>query len=441
VFEFKLPDLGEGVHEGEILKWHVEVGQEITEDDPLVDIETDKAAVTIPSPRGGKVVERAGGIGDTIRVGQVLVAIDDRGAGAATAARPKAVASRTDGGPAAPGTAAPAAGAATLVARAATSATPTAVPPRREGPVAAAPATRRLARELGVDLDRVSGTGPGGRVTAEDIQRAAQGGGLSVAEAEVDTTLPAAAVAGIPFLEIEPVPDFEQWGPVEREPLRSIRRKVARKMVTSMVLIPHVAHMDEADVTELEAYRARGKSDGEAAPTLLAFVAKACTVLLKAYPMFNASIDPARQEIVYKRFTNIGFAADTPRGLLVPVVKGTDRMSVTEISGAIRTLATAARDGKIELPDLQGGTFTITNVGSLGGTFVIPTINYPEAAILGMGRVRERPVIRGGNVEARMILPLTLTFDHRIADGANAARFVTALTGYLSDPVRFLAEM
>ena len=265
-----------------------------------------------------------------------------------------------------------------------------------------------------------------------------------VDEKRAEAAFAAHAAAAIPFLDIEPMPDFEQWGVVEREPLRSIRRKVARKMVTSMVLVPHVAHMDEADVTLLEDFRQREKPRREGKPggrlTLLAFIVKAVAAGLKAIPSFNASLDPFREEIVYKKYYNIGIATDTGKGLVVPVIKETDRKSILEISASIEDLATRARNGKIGVDDLRGGTFTITNVGPLGGTALIPTINYPEVAILGVGRVQEKPVVRDGQIVIRKILPLTLAFDHRIADGADAARFVTEMVRQLSDPNLLLLE-
>jgi len=461
VYEFKLPDLGEGVHEGEILKWYVEIGQEIGEDDPLVDIETDKAAVTIPSPKGGKVISLAGGVGDVIKVGAVVVTIDADGTGAAAPVAETASAEPSIASESTPPPLAPAPSTATTVTTVSSTATatrtdttsaetstpavaPPPAPTQRRGPVPAAPATRRLARELGIDINNVPGSGPGGRITADDVRGFASGG-PAAAPGVAGAPARAMSVSGIPFLEIEAVPDFEQWGEVERLPIRSIRRKVARKMVTSMVLVPHVAHADEADVTELEAFRRRDKAartaDDLVPVTMLSFIMKVVSVLFSEYPNLNASIDPEREEIVHKKYVNVGFAADTPRGLIVPVVKNTDRLSIRGISAAVYDLAVKARDGGIEVADLQGGTFTITNVGALGGTFVVPTINYPEVAILGMGRVQEKPVVRDGEIVVRHMLPLTLTFDHRIIDGAEAARFMNDLVRRLSDPLNLLVEV
>ena len=452
MYQFKLPDLGEGIHEGEILKWHVQAGEAVEEDAPLVDVETDKAAVTIPSPRGGRLVSKVGEPGDTVIVGQVIAVVDDGSAEALDESEAAAPGGQPAPSPATPPTGPPVA----LPAADANAATALALRPAGR-PVPAAPATRRLARELGVDLRSVTPTGPAGRVTPEDVKRFAATGlapdasgaapeteEASPATASAETELAAHAASAIPFLDIEALPDFSKWGPIETEPLRSIRRKVARKMTTSMVLVPHVAHMDEADVTLLEEFRKQEAARRAGQPgghlTLLSFVVKAVTAGLRAAPAFNASLDPFNETIIYKRYYNIGIAVDTGRGLVVPVIRDTDRKSIIQISGDISDVATRAREGSIDVPELRGGTFTITNVGPLGGTALIPTINYPEVAILGMGRVQEKPVVRDGEIVIRKMLPLTLAFDHRMADGADAARFVAELVRQLSDPNRLLLE-
>ncbi|MBU8869553.1 MAG: 2-oxo acid dehydrogenase subunit E2 [Gemmatimonadales bacterium] len=439
MYEFILPDMGEGIAEGEILKWYVQEGGEIVEDEPLVDIETDKAAVTIPAAKGGRIVALKGKVGDIVNVGEVVVVIDDGSGDGGNVA--DAIAQKTFAQPDIPQPQAPPA---------------TVVPASQPGvrrPVPAAPATRRLARKLKIDINLVTGTGPGGRVTPEDVHRFADQGtptpalhtpAKQVREEGAFAEFAAHAAATIPFLELEPLPDFSADGPVEVEALRSIRRKVARKMVTSMTLIPHVAHMDDADVTALDEFRKREKerrSGGSGGSlTLLAFVIKAITAGLKAAPSFNASLDPFREEIIYKKFYNIGFAADTGRGLLVPVVQDTDKKSIIQIADEIAEMAALAREGKLPPDQMRGGTFTITNVGPLGGTALLPTINYPEVAILGMGKVQEKPVVRDGEIVIRKILPLTFAFDHRIADGADAARFVGELVRQLSDPNLLLLE-
>ena len=430
MFEFRLPDLGEGIHEGEIIKWHVKVGDVIKADDPLVDVETDKAAVTIPSPVGGRIARLGGEVGDTVIVGEVIAVVD------ATVTEVGRVPETAPAG------------------RPAAEAPPAEAAVQR--PVPAAPATRRLARELGVDLRLVPPSGPGGRLTSEDVRRFAEGRKAPppAAPAEVPRPPPPQAVAQgerraqtaatIPYLDLAPLPAFEQWGPVEREPLRSIRRKVAYKMVTSKVLVPHVAHMDEADVTLLEEFRHRENERRRGKPgphlTLLAFVIKAVTAGLRATPAFNASLDPFKDEVIYKKYYAIGIAVDTGRGLVVPVIRDTDRKSIVAISAAVEDLAKRAREGTIEVSELQGGTFTITNVGPIGGTALIPAVNYPEVGILGMGRVQEKPVVRDGQIVVRKMLPLTLSFDHRVADGGDAARFVSEMVRELSDPNLLLLE-
>lgn len=448
MYEFKLPDLGEGIHEGEILKWHVSEGDSIVEDEPLVDVETDKAAVTIPSPKSGVIASLSGEVGDTVNVGDVIAVIDES---REAKVERKEKAEKPEKPPEEKPAKRPAEEAKEKPAE---RPKPEAAPARAgAGPVPAAPATRRLARELGVDIKLAEPTGPAGRVTTEDVKRLAAGEGRAEPEAAVEgaeaerrakTEFAARAGSAIPFLDIEPLPDFSEWGKIEKEPLRSIRRKVARKMVTSMVLVPHVAHMDEADVTELEAFRKREKGRVEGKPgghlTLLAFVIKAVAAGLRAAPAFNASLDFFKEEIIYKKYYNIGVAVDTGRGLVVPVIKGADCKSILQISKDLEELSAAARDGKLEVADMRGGTFTITNVGPLGGTALLPTINYPEVAILGMGKVQEKPVVRDGRIVIRNMLPLTLAFDHRIADGADAARFVSEMVRHLSDPNLLLLE-
>ncbi len=432
MYEFKLPDLGEGIREGEILKWHVSEGETIGEDQPLLDIETDKAAVTIPSPAAGVVSKLNGNVGDILNVGDVLAVIGD-GEGVATKIEPPPLVEVAD-----PVSEPEQAETAETVAPAPT------VSAARTGPVPAAPATRRLARELEIDIKLVPPTGPAGRVTSEDVRLFSNGKTPEAALPKAETKFAAGAASAIPFLDLEPLPDFTQWGEVEIEELRSIRRKVAHRMVTSMILIPHVAHMDEADVTNLEKFRKKERERLEDQPggrlTLLPFIIKAVSAGLKKTPSFNASLDPFGERIIYKKYYNIGVAVDTGRGLVVPVVRDTDCKSIKQISADIEDLAIRAREGTLTVDEMRGGTFTITNVGPLGGTALIPTINYPEVAILGMGRAQPKPVVVDGEVVIRTILPLTLAFDHRIADGADAARFVTEMIRQLSDPSLLLLE-
>lgn len=448
MFEFKLPDLGEGVHEGEVLQWYVKAGDAIREDDPLVEVETDKAAVTIPSPRAGTVVSLHGEVGQIVHTGDVIAVIDESGAAVKTTPVasektpepvPMSEPQAATHGQAQPGAAVPRA----------VSQTP---PEGRKGPVPAAPATRRLARELGVDLGLVPASGPGGRVTPEDVRAFAKSpapsrpGAIAMPHAPTATDTPAFAegATALPFVVVEPLPDFGVFGPVEKEALRSVRRKIAVRMTTSMTLIPHVAHIDDADVTELDEFRLRWRERMKDQPggrlTLLAFVVKAAVSALRRYPGFNASLDPVRHEIVYKKYYNIGIAADSPKGLVVPVVRGADGKSVLEVAEAVADVAARAKAEKLSAQDFQGGTFTITNIGPIGGKLATPVINYPESAILAMFKVEERPVVRNGQIVIRKIMPLVLGFDHRVVDGADAARFTTHVVELLQDPPRLLLE-
>ena len=439
MYEFKLPDLGEGIHEGEILDWHVQVGDTVAEDQTLVEVETDKAAVTIPSPVAGKVIALGGEIGDIIDVGKVLVVIESNVVPSQRDDKADAAVARSV--PIADG----------IVMTTAAAAGPLNGSRR---PIPAAPATRGLARKLGVDLHLVTPTGPAGRVTADDVRSFIQLGADTPTTASVVESTPPPARRGethkagpwsvIPFFDLDPLPDFSEWGPIEQQPFRSVRRKVARKMVTSMTLVPHVANMDDADVTLLDRLRKEenARRQGLEGPhlTLLAFVVKAVTAGLKAAPVFNSSLDPIAESHIFKKYFNIGIAADTGRGLVVPVIKDADRKNILEISAEITELAIKAREGTLAADDMRGGTFTITNIGPLGSKALIPAINYPEVAILGMGKADETPVVRDGEIVIRKMLPITLAFDHRVADGADAARFMNGVVRRLGDPNQLLLE-
>jgi pyruvate dehydrogenase E2 component (dihydrolipoamide acetyltransferase) len=407
--------------EAEIVAVLVREGDVIREDAPLLEVETDKAQVEIPSPMGGRVEKVHVQPGQTVKVGAPLVTFADGAAEPAAAPAP----SRS-----APAATAPAGAAAA------------APPARAEGPVPATPATRRLARELGVDLKTVRGGGPGGRVLDEDVRAAASGSRGAPAPAPVAPAGPAKPLATV-GLEAPPLPRFEQWGPVERAPLSHLRRTIADRMTLAATLIPHVTHFDRADITDLDAIitrnleAARGKG---VTLTLTSFLLKAAALALLRHPTFNASLDPAAGEMVLKRYYNLGVAVATERGLIVPVLREIDRKPVLEIARELGALAQRVRDGKATLDDLRGGTFTITNIGALGGTAAIPIINYPEVAILAVARARPEPVVRQGQIVPRLMLPLTLTFDHRIADGADGARFAAEIVQLLEAPERLLGE-
>jgi len=444
--QFTLPDLGEGLTEAEIVAVLVREGDVIREDAPLLEVETDKAQVEIPSPIGGRVEKIHVTPGQTVKVGAVLVTFADNGAAAAPApARPAESTSSTRSAPTATPSRAPAAPAAP--ARQPTPAAATA------GPVAATPATRRLARELGVDLRGVRGSGPGGRVLDADVQAAAAGpraaaaapaeprAGALVREAAPPGPAKPLATIG---LEPPPLPRFEQWGPIERQPLSHLRRTIAERMTLSATLIPHVTHFDRADITDLDAIITRNLERARARGvtlTLTAFLLKAAALALRAHPQFNASLDPAAGEMILKGYYHLGVAVATPRGLIVPVLRDVDGKPVLEIGRELGALAQRVRDGKATLEDLRGGTFTITNIGALGGTAAIPIINYPEVAILGVSRARQEAVVRQGQIVPRLMLPLTLTFDHRVADGADGARFASEIVSLLEAPERLVGDL
>ena len=437
--QFTLPDLGEGLTEAEIVAVLVREGDVIREDAPLLEVETDKAQVEIPSPVGGRVEKIHVTPGQTVKVGAVLVTFADNGAPAPSGAPARPAASPARLQPTAAAPAAPA--------------TPreTAAP---GGAVAATPATRRLARELSVDLHAVRGSGPGGRILDADV-RAAAGARAPAAptEAHPQPATPAvrdAAPAGPakPLAAIglgpPPLPRFEQWGPVERAPLSHLRRTIAERMTLSATLIPHVTHFDRADITDLDAIITRNLEPARARGvtlTLTAFLLKAAALALRAHPQFNASLDPAAGEMILKRYYHLGVAVATPRGLIVPVLRDVDGKPVLEVGRELGALAQRVRDGKATLEDLRGGTFTITNIGALGGTAAIPIINYPEVAILGVSRARQEAVVRQGQIVPRLMLPITLTFDHRVADGADGARFATEIVSLIEAPERLIGDL
>jgi len=421
--QFALPDLGEGLIEAEIVAVLVREGDVVAEDAPLLEVETDKAQVEIPSPIGGRVDRIHVSPGQTVKVGTVLVTFADDG----TAARATA------------STALPAAS-----GRATTPREPAPAVARTPGPVAATPAIRRLARELGVDLGGVRGTGPGGRIVEADV-RGAAGNRRAVPASAAPATKPAGPAKPLASIGLEPppLPRFEQWGPVERAPLSHLRRTIAERMTLSATLIPHVTHFDRADITDLDAIITRNLDRARAQGvtlTLTGFLLKAAALTLRSHPRFNASLDPAAGEMILKRYYHLGVAVATERGLIVPVLRDVDGKPVLEIARELAALAQRVREGKATIDDLRGGTFTITNIGALGGTAAIPIINHPEVAILGVARARPEPVVRQGQIVPRLILPLTLTFDHRIADGVDGARFAAELVEWLEAPERLLWE-
>ena len=427
-FVFQFPDVGEGIHEGRLVEWLVASGDTVVEDQPLVKIETDKAVVELPSPRAGTVLVLHVAADETIHVGDPLVTLGEPGEavdGPAVSAPPKRAPER--------------------LASAASADVP--VGPAPDGTVAAfpgrrplaTPRTRAMARRLGVDLAAVRGTGNGGRITDEDIERAAEGGGAAPAPT---VTRPAPAATAPPP---RPLPAAPPGALEERVPLSHLRKVIAGAMRASKQISAHVTHVDEADVTELMArYRAvkpQIEAQTGARFSLLPFFIKALVTVLKDFPIFNASIDETREEIVYKRFYNIGIAVDTPEGLIVPVVKDADRKDMVTLAAEVADLAERARSRTLRLDELKGGTCTLTNIGPLGGVFATPIINQPELAIVGLHRIAERPAVVDGQIAIRHLMYLSISFDHRWIDGADAARFMTALVRLVSEPGLLMARL
>ena len=442
---FVLPDLGEGLTEAEIRQVLVREGDVVQEDAPLLEVETDKATVEIPSPMAGRIEKIHVQPGQTVKVGQPLVDFVDAGAPAGKpAASTLDVAQRRAPEPKP-----------VMAAERARPASSTSVV--HTGPVAATPSTRRLARELGVDLRGVRGSGPGGRVTDDDVRAAANGASSRAGSAgaageradreavgrtpagRVSAPEPPAVAKPLARVGVEPppLPNFEQWGPIERQPLSHLRRTIAERMTLSATLVPHVTHFDRADITDLDALIRRNLEPAKGRGvtlTLTAFLLKATALALMEHPIFNASLDAGAGELIVKRYVHLGVAVATERGLIVPVMRDVDKKSMLELARELGELARRVREGKATLEDLRGGTFTVTNIGALGGTAAIPIINYPEVAILGVARGREEAVVRGGQIVPRLLLPLSLTFDHRVADGADGARFATAIVQRLEQP-------
>ncbi len=432
VLEFKLPDLGEGVAEGEIVKWLVTQGQQVKEDEPMVEVMTDKATVQIPSPATGIVKQILAKEGQTVKVGTNLVMIEStaekEGSPESLQTLQKVSSARKEEEKIAPqgGT---------------SSLQPLQTPPEPQR-IIATPSTRKLARDLGIDLEKLTGTGPGGRITEEDVRKGAAG----PKEAQRPRQEAILQQVGRPVEELKKIGvsrPVQLPGMEERVPIHGIRKRISEKMLKSAQTTASVTHMDEVDFTELVALREATKPLAESQNvkiTYMPFIIKAVTTALKQFPFFNASIDDQSQEFIVKHYYNIGFATDTSNGLIVPVVKEADRKNILEIAKEIERLSEDARSGKIQLQDLQGGTFTITNIGTLGGVMSTPIINLPEVAILGVHKIQKKPVVLSNEIVIRDVVNIALTFDHRIVDGADAARFAAKLKQYLENPSLIFVE-
>jgi pyruvate dehydrogenase E2 component (dihydrolipoamide acetyltransferase) len=438
-FQFKMPDIGEGIHEGEIVKWFIKPGDKVQEDDVLCEIQNDKAVVEIPSPVEGTVLEVLVGEGTVATVGQVLVTFDAPGY--------ENLQFKGDHGDEEPKQEAPAAPA----PEAKQEATPAAAPapavaaqpavevdPNRR--IIAMPSVRKYAREKGVQIALVAGTGNNGRILKNDIDAFLSGGAAAPQAApqatEAVEEAPKAAAAAP-----TPIPQGEY--PETREKMSGIRKAIAKAMVNSKHTAPHVTLMDEIDVTKLVAHRKKFKEVAAAKGiklTFLPYIVKALTSALREFPALNTSLDDATNEIIHKHYYNIGIAADTEKGLLVPVVKDADRKSVFTISNEINELAGKARDGKLAPNEMKGASCTISNIGSAGGQWFTPVINHPEVAILGVGRIAEKPIVRNGEIVAAPVLALSLSFDHRMIDGATAQNAMNHIKRLLNDPELLLME-
>ena len=417
--EFKLQALKENVEIVEVNAIKVNLGDIVTKDQPLIEVQADKAALEVPSPAAGKITQILIKQGDQVKIGQLIFVIDPVGAGAAAAsATPPPVPQKTTK-PAPTTTATAPVPVATATA---TKTAPIVLAHDDNKVIPAGPSTRRIARELGVDLGHVPGTGRHGRVSEDDVRTFVRGSGSNGSSGG--------------SISIPPLPRFEDFGTVERQPMSAIRRATARQMSLSWSIVPHVTQSDVSDITDFEAFR-KSQSKGPKF-TISAFAMKAAVVLLKEYPVFNSSIDVAGNQIIHKKFYNIGVAVDTENGLLVPVIRDVDKKSIVELAEELTSIAERARQRKLDSKDLTGGTFTITNLGGIGGTGFTPIVNYPEVAILGISRGRLQPVVHNGEIVPRLMMPLSLSYDHRVIDGAVAARFTRRLAEMLENPYQLL---
>lgn len=430
-FEFKLPDLGEGITEGEIVKWRVKPGDVVEEHQVVAEVETDKAIVEVPSPRKGKIKSLAKDEGEVVNVDETLLTIIEEGEAPEEAEKeePEKKKAEPEGEKKEP------------EKEAAKEVEPAAekresvsvvgeVPEKEE--VLAAPKVRKVARELGVNLATVEGTGPGGAVLEKDVRAAAEG-----APAEKKAEKPPAEKPK------ERKEGEDQWGPVERVPVKGIRRTIAKNLMASQKNTAFVTGMDEADVTELWDLRKKERQVAKEKGvhlTFLPFFIKAVRHALEEFPKLNGSVSEDGTEIILKKYFNIGVAIDTPEGLMVAVVRDADKKSILDLAGELQELGERARAREVTLEELKGNSFTISNYGSFAGTFATPIINPPDIAILGTGRITDKPWVVDGEIKIRKVLPISLTFDHRVVDGVESARFLHKVIRYLEDPDQIFIE-
>jgi pyruvate dehydrogenase E2 component (dihydrolipoamide acetyltransferase) len=438
--EFKLPELGENIHQGDLVRLMISPGAQVSEGQPVMELETDKAVVEVPSSMTGIVKDVHVSQGDKIKVGQLIFTLEPGATSQSTSQKPSRAEEVHDH--------ARAAFQAVIQSEGKTE--EQALPPdqpqaapvatfsmplhldraagvEHRGPVPAAPHVRRLARELGIDIHNVPGNGPGGRISENDVKLYAKS----------MITASAGTVSTSTHVKQPTLPDFSKWGKIERVSMRGVRRKTAEHMWEAWSAIPHVTQQDKADITELEHLRTKfapKAAEAGGKMTVTAIALKVCASALKIFPQFNASIDMEKEEIIYKQFINIGVAVDTDRGLLVPVIRDVDKKNIVELAAELTGLSKKARDKKLSPADMEGGTFTITNLGGIGGTGFSPIVNYPEVSILGLSRSTMEPVWMDNKFEPRMVLPLSLSYDHRLIDGADAARFLRWIAEAFEQP-------
>ncbi len=477
--DVKLPDLGDGITSGDVLEVLVSEGESVKKDQGLLELETDKATVTVPSPSAGKVVKILVAVGQSVAIGSVIVQLES--AATAEASKPTPAPKPAPAPVSSPVTEPPAPQATASTAPTSPQAAPKPAAPKLATPqpapqpvavaqtvdhevveagesVPAGPSVRRFAREVGIDLSKVTGTGEGGRITRDDVLRAVRETGSARVQAAMTpavaaSAVPATAMTSVATPVASPVggnkviplpgqPAQDDYGPVRIERLSKIRKTIAAQMHKSWSTVPRVTNFDDADVTDLEAFRATSKDDYAAQGiklTTMPFLIKAVATALRHHPSMNAIIDTENDQIIYKDYVNLGIAVDTDRGLVVPNIRHTDALSIPNIARALADLAARVRGGEFGVNELRGGTFTISNLGAIGGTYSTPIINVPEVAILLVGRTRKLPVVMDDDsIKPRLMMPLSLSYDHRLVDGGTAARFLNDVIAYLEAPSRLL---
>ena len=459
VFEFKFPDVGEGITEGKLVKWRVKEGDQVKQDQVLAEVETDKAIVEIPAPQPGLISRLHAKEGETIYVGNAIVTFDGehkisdpKPSQSAASQVQSQVSAKTAQAEAKDDSASAAdkAGAVVGFLEEAKDEAPKPTGPEKAAEtrqaIIATLAVKKLAKDLQVNINNVRGTGPSSRITEDDVKKAAGSAGSKTADPKTSEF----AAARSTFKEEKEEKDssgiirkYDFYGYIEHVPMNSVRKATSHKMVQSAFTIPHVTLMDDADITELYHIREREKKLAEEKGvklTYLPFIVKAVIAALKIHPLLNATIDEDKEEIIVKKYYNIGIAVDTPDGLIVPVVKRAEGKNILQLADEISKYTASAKERKVGLSDMKGGSFTITNLGAIRGNYFTPIINHPEVAVLGLGRLQEKPLAVDGKMEARKILPLSLSFDHRVVDGAEAARFMSDLIKHLEDPNLHLVE-